>query len=498
MSPADESPIPKEQQIIAVAVMLVLLSATLIASLAFTESPTVIAVHVEEEFSFKIGKNVAVTTVEEPNNEPAIAVDPNDPDHIVAAGNDYGTNNGDSWLGYYVSWDGGETWSRDLIPGYMGGPISPLTGFDGAGDAVVCFDSNSNVYISGIAFKRTENPINPIGFGLNLGRASTIFVAKSTDGGETFDQISLLSNSLQVAIRFHDKEWMAVDMNNGNVYVIWAMFTVLSMVNVLLSRTTDGGNTWSVPQIISEYPAFEFGGQGSTIQVTPDSTVHCFWIDFEQMAVRYTYSTDNGGSFSQPTSICDVDEIPREGLGDNTYRTPTLLMSGVDLGETNTSGSLYVTWNDDRYGDADILLIYSNDNGQTWSEPVRVNDDKIGNGLDQFFSAVTVSPEGFVHMIFYDRRNDQNNTLVWAYYAVSLDGGETFLINTNISDVPFDGNNAPHPFIGDYIGIAATNNTAYGIWCDTREGTPDQGSTELYSARIDFSCDECVLGDEEK
>jgi hypothetical protein len=265
----------------------------------------------------------------------------------------------------------------------------------------------------------------------------------------------------------------------------------------MFSRSTDGGETFSAPRVVSEYLAGDFSNQGSTLQVTPDGTVHAFWIDFEVGGVRYIYSDDSGQSFSNPDIICDVDPI-EYALENGDYRTPTLLMSAVDLGDTNTSGSLYVTWNDDREGDADIMLIHSKDNGNTWSDPVRVNDDKVGNGYDQFFSAVAVSPDGFVHMIFYDRRNDQNNTLLWAYYAVSIDGGETFLFNTNMSDESFDGNNAPHPFIGDYIGITATNNTVYGIWCDTREGTPEQGSTELYSARIDFSCSYNVYKEEEK
>ena len=283
-------------------------------------------------------------------------------------------------------------------------------------------------------------------------------------------------------------------MNNGNVYVVWVVFTVLMVANVLFSRSTDNGNSYSTPQIISEYQAGELSSQGSTIQVTPDGTVHVWWIDFNQGQVRYTYSTDEGASFSTPVSICEVTELPRTISG-NDYRTPTLLMSAVDLNDEN--GSLYITWNDYGTGDSDALLIYTHDNGATWSEPVRVNDDEFENGLDQYFPAVAVSPDGYVHVFFYDKRNDENNSLMEIYYAISMDGGNNWTVNINASDAAFDGNNAPHAFIGDYNGAAASNHTAYYIWCDTREGTPETGDSELYFVAVKFGCPDCVAGDEE-
>jgi hypothetical protein len=487
------------QKLFAIIVLIILLTATLIASLVLYEPPDPEDIIDEMDFEIRVGKDVAVSDTPEPNNEPAIAVDPNDPLHLVAAGNDYGTPNGDAWVGYHVSWDGGQNWTRDLIPGYLGGPVSELTGFDLAGDPVVCFDSDSNVFISGLMAKRDRNPGNPLGFGFNLGRADGIFVAKSTDGGETFDQINILVTAMQTLISFHDKEWMAVDMNNGNVYVVWVVFNALLTATVLISRSTDNGNSYSTPQVISEFRAGEFGSQGSTIQVDNDGTVHVLWIDFNQMQVRYTYSTDEGGSFSTPESIAPVEEIPRTMDG-NDYRTPTLLMSAVDLSDSDTAGSLYVTWNDYATGDADVLMIYSRDGGSTWTEPIRVNNDTEGNGIDQFFPAVAVSPQGYVHLIFYDRRDDDDNTMLHMYYALSMDGGENFTFQANITSESFDGNNAPHPFIGDYIGLTASNTTAYGIWCDTREGTGpgDDGDSELYSGSVEFACGMCAHEEEEE
>jgi len=492
--------LPERKRLFASMVIFILMVATLYSAILTTSyEPREIGGIFGGAFGIRIGDNVAVTDVPENNNEPSIAVDPNDPLHLVAAGNDYGTPDGDAWVGYYVSWDGGETWARDLISGYMGGPISVLTGFRGAGDPVVCFDGDGNVYISGIAFKRANNPLNPLGFGWNIARANGIFVAKSTDGGETFDQVRMVVSAMQSWITFHDKEWMAVDQHNGNVYVCWSVFTALMMSQLLLSRSTDGGQTWSRPMIITEFRSLELAIQGSTIQVDNEGTVHVAWIDFDSAKVRYSYSTDYGESFSTPESICDANEIPRDDLPNCDFRTPTLLMSAVDLSDTNTSGSLYITWNDYREGDADILLIYSRDKGATWSDPIRVNNDTVGNKKDQFFSAVAVSTQGYVHLIFYDRRDDEDNTLMQIYYAMSKNGGENFTIQTNVTSESFDGNNAlgSQPFIGDYIGLAASNTTAYGIWCDTREGSPDSADCELYFVAVEFVCDECEHEKEE-
>ena len=232
--------LPERKRLFASMVIFILMVATLYSAILTTSyEPREIGGIFGGAFGIRIGDNVAVTDVPENNNEPSIAVDPNDPLHLVAAGNDYGTPNGDAWVGYYVSWDGGETWARDLISGYIGGPISVLTGFRGAGDPVVCFDGDGNVYISGIAFKRANNPLNPLGFGWNIARANGIFVAKSTDGGETFDQVRMVVSAMQSWISFHDKEWMAVDQHNGNVYVCWSVFTALMMSQLLLSRSTD-------------------------------------------------------------------------------------------------------------------------------------------------------------------------------------------------------------------------------------------------------------------
>ena len=110
-------------------------------------------------------------------NEPSIAVDPNNANRIVVGSNDYVTRTwsctiggtpcsalGDGYSGTHYSKDGGQTWCcvatdpnnlGTLIPG-----VERLTGgiYDAGGDPTVFFDNLGHVYFSGLGFDRTSPP----------------------------------------------------------------------------------------------------------------------------------------------------------------------------------------------------------------------------------------------------------------------------------------------------------------------------------------------------
>jgi len=83
-------------------------------------------------------------------NEPTVAVDPSNPDVVVAGANDYcaAIANGDVWTGYYRSTDGGDSWRNSLVPGYpadtsTAGLASPVHGScNAAGDPSQGFDTD--------------------------------------------------------------------------------------------------------------------------------------------------------------------------------------------------------------------------------------------------------------------------------------------------------------------------------------------------------------------
>ena len=134
------------------------------------------------------------------------------------------------------------------------------------------------------------------------------------------------------------------------------------------------------------------------------------------------------------------------------------------------SKRLYVTWSDYRNGDLDVFLATSDDGGKHWSAPVRVNNDPIHNGADQFFQWLAVDPtDGSIDVIFYDRRRDPQNRKQIVVLARSTDGGRNFN-NYAWTDEPFE---AGGVFFGDYSGIAAYGGRVYGIWTEKPAPAPE-------------------------
>ena len=165
-------------------------------------------------------------------------------------------------------------------------------------------------------------------------------------------------------------------------------------------------------------------------------------------------------------------EIP--GIG----RANGMPVTDVDCSEGPNRGRIYVNWTDLRFGDSDVWVCHSDDQGETWSAPKRVNSDETST--DQFFTWMAVDDyTGYVHIVYYDR--SCNVTAAGldtdVVVATSKDGGATWS-HLTVSESHFTPGKAS--FFGDYNNISAAQGVVRPIW--TRE---DRGVLSIWTAILE-------------
>jgi hypothetical protein len=164
-------------------------------------------------------------------------------------------------------------------------------------------------------------------------------------------------------------------------------------------------------------------------------------------------SHDGGVSFSKERRILNTGPgfFGIEGVS----RSNGFPQIGLDP----RNDTLYAAWSDYSNGDVDVFVSTSRDHGESWGAPVRVNNDPLHNGADQFFQWMAVDARsGAVNLVFYDRRKDNKQTTVTL--ARSTDGAKTFS-NYSLDDQSLE---AEGDFLGDYLALAADGDKIFAAW----------------------------------
>jgi len=124
----------------------------------------------------------------------------------------------------------------------------------------------------------------------------------------------------------------------------------------------------------------------------------------------------------------------------------------------------------------DVWLRYSTDQGATWSDTNRVNDNVNPTLSDQWFPEISCEREnGRLYIHWYDDRNNPTGFGVDVYATYTEDGGLTFKPNQRLTNVTF---NYPNPgcspnsncYRGDYTSITGNKDAGFSVWGDHRNG----------------------------
>ena len=339
-----------------------------------------------------------------------------------------------------------------------------------SGDVSVAFDNQGHAFLCYMAFDKLGS-FNYWARGASRGG---LFVRRSLDGGKTWEanHVPIIEHPTEPGIPFEDKPYMVSDNTQsryaGNLYVGWTRWT-LTDSEILLSRSTDDGKTWSQPIEIDRHPGLPRDDNGAAEgfdgTVAPDGTLYVVWSQGNDILL--TSSRDGGKTFSRARAI--IHTAPIMFAIQTLERANGFPQIAIDP----RSGRLYVTWSDYRNGDLDVFCATSANKGRSWSSPVRVNNDPIHNGAEQFFQWLAVDPtDGAVNVLFYDRRGDPQGLKQIVALARSTDGGRSFA-NYAWTTEPFE---AGGVFFGDYTGLAAFGGRVYGVWTEKPAPAPESES----------------------
>jgi len=429
-------------------------------------------------------------------NESSIAVNPRNPLNLLGSAVDY-RGNSSTWA--YYSTDAGRTWSNITL-----GTARP--GWTSSNDPSVCFDHNGKGYLMYGGFRRTGN----IQFGEN-----GVFVSSTTDGGKTWGMkhtAVIIHTGAQTAdSSFEDKYYIHVDTastspNRGWLYTPWKRVVNRdSSTQIVFSKSTDEGATWSSPVAVSErFPgtseATTFGQSFPLLRTGPDGSIHVVWNSGTESAIRYARSTDGGKTFTTPRIIQNYNPFGIKSTinGQSNSRVKKVVRAEcypsltIDNTRGSRNGNLYLTWAADNY--PNVYFSRSTDNGTTWSPAKIVHSDTTN---DQFWSWTALDPtSGEIAVMYSDSRDDAANIDVRTYVSWSADGGNTWIDrrvgdgNNDLRNNPFTGNT----FAGDYSGCDFYDGIVYPSWVDMRNTNINKADNDVYTAIVRTRAPQTPLG----
>ncbi|MBN8546878.1 MAG: T9SS type A sorting domain-containing protein [Ignavibacteria bacterium] len=287
-----------------------------------------------------------------------------------------------------------------------------------------------------------------------------------------------------------DKNHMTADKVPGSPYAnrlydAWTAFLTGSPNNnnIELVYSSNNGTSWSTPKNISGNLNAGSHCQGVNLSTGPNGEVYATFAVYDQWgagvygedAIGFAKSTDGGVTWTPATKAYQAANFGIRGnLKPTSIRVSSFPSMAVDRSNGPGRGNIYIVWPQKGVApagsDPDIVMIKSTDGGTTWSTPVRVNNDPINNARDQYYPWATVDQTtGHVYSVWYDSR-DMSNDSATVYMGRSMDFGSTFE-NIKISDSKFKPkaiSGLAGGYQGDYIGIAAKDNTVWAYWADDR------------------------------
>ncbi|MFO7678239.1 MAG: fibronectin type III domain-containing protein [Thermoplasmatota archaeon] len=296
--------------------------------------------------------------------------------------------------------------------------------------------------------------------------------AKSTDSGETFSDPIDISDGYEPSI--------AVDDSN-NIHV-----TVGDKGNIYYSKSTDGGNTFSDPIIISD----SHGGDNPDI-ATFEDTVYIVWTASYLGNLSLDKSIDGNG-FGTDVRVNSPEDRPADpsiaigsdetiyvayenglGFGDSDIRVVKSTDQGSTFGSSvvvndgdsiskpsiaaDGSDNVYLSYWNDKESLKKVRFTRSTDSADSFQSSVNVSHTSAATLSGGYHNDIAVHPCGKIFVTWQDDSSGEDAV----YFANSTDGGTTFGENFKVND---GSESARDPVIA-----VGSDTQTYIVWDDSRD-----------------------------
>ncbi len=405
-----------------------------------------------------------ITESRRPEAEFHSAINPIDTNNIILASmSNFNPSDQEeaTQLSIYYTLDFGSTW---MLSEFTGSFFLERS----VGDPVVGFDADGNAYLTA--------------FDVDLGALGNqeLTVFKSEDGGKVWREAFRYGDSV-------DKPWMGIDTFQNSQHIGNKYYVLINNESVI-SNTTEfiATNNDTLINAI-ELPNGDFV---PTVVLRNDGDIFCtntFWGSRSNDIYIHHFS-DGGNSLlssnlivSLPNTIQNAPEI--------SIRFQQCAYMAIDNSTGMYAGRIYLAYtSSENNSDShfDVFLTYSDDEGESWSEPKSVSGSS-NDQRNQFYSSIYVSENGRLLIDWYESSDDASLSQTSYKFAISEDGGNTFeeQIANNIAidyDQLKDVNGGFG--IGDYHQSIMTNHTAFLFWNNLE---PFSGELKIYYNKVNLS-----------
>lgn len=355
----------------------------------------------------------------------------------------------------------------------------PTTGYTYSGDPYLDLNPSAGgvapyrTYCAGISFNSTTSP-------QNSPNAIVVWHSDPADNGAWTSAPAIVDS--RGAGYLLDKPSMTVSWHNGvDLGYVYTAYTSFDYVNnnsaIVVARSTDGGVTFPQKTILA-YGGGATSGLAvvfSQVVVAPNSgVVYVLWVNEGASDIRMASSSDFGVTFGAHEIAATVNLVQRPALNGG-IRAPSMPMARYN----SVANSINVVWHDGSSGNTEIQYAYRDSFG--WHRPPTPIVQFAMN--DQFMPALDFNSQGNVVVTYYDRHADPSNLAYRGYEAfinasgTRLDANDQWMGGFD-STVPANGFIGDYQGVWDWT-YATGGERAIGSWIGITGTINDNWLTQI-------------------